>query len=73
MVTPTSPRSASALALDPSLTEAQRGLARAQWMVARRRWTRAAEALAGALALAFALWLLWRRTGTPKSAAPTAT
>jgi tetratricopeptide (TPR) repeat protein len=54
-----------ALALDPSLAEAQKGLERAQWMQARRRWAHGGEALAGAFALAFALWLLWRRTGAP--------
>jgi tetratricopeptide (TPR) repeat protein len=52
-----------ALALDPSLGEAKRGLSRAEWMQARRRWTRGAMAAGVALALAFALWLLWRRTG----------
>jgi len=57
-----------ALALDPSLSEAHQGLSRAQWMQARRRWTRAAATGAAALALAFVLWLLWRRTGAPKSA-----
>lgn len=58
-----------ALALDPSLTEAKKGLQRARWMQARRRWAHGAEALAGAFALAFALWLLWRRTGAPKATA----
>ena len=63
-----------ALALDPSLAEARKGLERAEWMRARRRWTHAAEAAGGALLLAFALWLLWRRTGKPaaSSAQPTA-
>jgi tetratricopeptide (TPR) repeat protein len=60
-----------ALALDPSLAEARTGLTRARWMQARRRWTRAALSLLSALGIAFALWLLWRRTSTARSA-PTA-
>ena len=54
-----------ALALDPSLNEARAALSRAEWMRARRRWLHGAEAAAGALVLALALWLLWRRTGQP--------
>ncbi|HEX8953047.1 MAG TPA: hypothetical protein VF945_14430 [Polyangia bacterium] len=60
-----------ALALDPSLSEAKKGLSRARWMRARHRLARGAETLLGAFALAFALWLLWRRTA-PKSAPPAA-
>jgi tetratricopeptide (TPR) repeat protein len=59
-----------ALALDPSLSEARKGLSRAEWAQARRRWARVAEALGAAFVIAFALWLLWRRTGGAKSAPP---
>ncbi|MDB4968453.1 MAG: lyase domain protein repeat-containing protein [Myxococcales bacterium] len=54
-----------AMALDPSLTEARSGLARAQSLHARRRWLSGAEALLAALAIALGLWLLWRRTTVP--------
>ncbi|MCU1279701.1 MAG: lyase domain protein repeat-containing protein [bacterium] len=57
-----------ALALDPSLAEAKKGLSRAEWMQARRRWARLAEALFAAFAIAFGLWLLWRRSGRPAAA-----
>jgi tetratricopeptide (TPR) repeat protein len=61
-----------ALALDPSLDAARAGLSRAQWLHARRRWTRSATALAVTLALALGLWLLWRRTGVARSGPPDA-
>jgi tetratricopeptide (TPR) repeat protein len=61
-----------ALALDPSLGQAHQALSRAQWMQARRRWTRGAATGAAAVALALVLWLLWRRTGAPRSAPPDA-
>ena len=57
-----------ALALDPSLQAARAALSRARWMRTRRRWARGGEAVLAALALAFALWLLWRRTGRPATA-----
>jgi tetratricopeptide (TPR) repeat protein len=53
---------ARALALDPSLTEARAGRSRAEWMQARRRWMRGAFAVGASIAIALALWLLWRRT-----------
>ena len=61
-----------ALALDPSLGAAHAALARAEHRVLRRRLLRGAVALGGSLGIVLALWLLWRRTGPPKSAAPTA-
>jgi hypothetical protein len=57
-----------ALALDPSLSEAHKGLSRAEWMQSRRRWVHAAEAAGVALALAFGLWWLWRRTAPSATA-----
>jgi tetratricopeptide (TPR) repeat protein len=57
-----------ALALDPSLSEAKKGLSRAEWMQARRRWLHAGEGVGAAFLLAFALWLLWRRTAPPATA-----
>jgi tetratricopeptide (TPR) repeat protein len=51
-----------ALALDPSLTEARRGLRRAEALQARRRWANIAEGLTAALGLALLLYWLWRRT-----------
>jgi hypothetical protein len=57
-----------ALALDPSLSEAKKGLSRAEWMQTRRRWLHVAEGVVAAFALAFALWLLWRRTAPPATA-----
>jgi tetratricopeptide (TPR) repeat protein len=56
-----------ALVLDPSLAEAKKGLQRAEWAQARRRWAHAAEALLAAFVIALGLWLLWRRA--PRSAA----
>jgi hypothetical protein len=58
-----------ALALDPSLDEARRGLRRAEALQARRRWLQLGEALAAALALGLLLWLLWRKTAPPTAAA----
>jgi len=57
-----------ALALDPSLAEAHAGLSKAKWMLARRRWLHVGLGVAAALGLAFALWLLWRRTGAANGA-----
>jgi len=57
-----------ALALDPSLGEARAGLARAEWLVARRRWMRTGVGAGVALVLALGLWLLWRRTGAATTA-----
>jgi tetratricopeptide (TPR) repeat protein len=50
-----------AVALDPSLAEARRGLARAESMHSRRRWLHTAEAVFAASAIALGLWLLWRK------------
>jgi hypothetical protein len=61
-----------ALTLDPSLQEARAGLSRAEWMQARRRWTRGGVLAAAGFALAFGLWLLWRRTGVVRSEPPAA-
>ncbi|MGZ3407049.1 MAG: hypothetical protein ACXVAN_11440, partial [Polyangia bacterium] len=61
-----------ALALDPSLSEARKGLARAEWAQARHRWAHAAEALVAAFLIALGLWLLWRRTGVARSEPPAA-
>ena len=61
-----------ALALDPSLQEARAGLSRAEWMQARRRWTHGGVLGAAGFALAFGLWLLWRRTGGVRSEPPAA-
>jgi tetratricopeptide (TPR) repeat protein len=59
-----------ALALDPSLQEARAGWSRAKWMQARGRWTRGGVLAAAGFALAFGLWLLWRRTGVVRSEPP---
>jgi tetratricopeptide (TPR) repeat protein len=59
-----------ALALDPSLQEARGGLSRAEWMQARRRWTHGGVLGAAGFALAFGLWLLWRRSGALRSEPP---
>jgi tetratricopeptide (TPR) repeat protein len=50
-----------ALQLDPSLKEAREGLARAEALRGRRRWLEVGEALGGIIALAFGLWVLWKR------------
>jgi hypothetical protein len=60
-----------ALALDPSLGQARSGLSKAEWLQSRRKWTRGGIGLVVAFALAFGLWLLWRRTGAPKQEATT--
>jgi tetratricopeptide (TPR) repeat protein len=51
-----------ALALDPSLTEARRGLRRAETLQARRRWASIAQGLTAALGIGLLLYWLWRRT-----------
>lgn len=50
-----------ALTLDPSLKRAREGLARAEALRGRHRWLEVGEALAAIMALAFGLWVLWRR------------
>jgi tetratricopeptide (TPR) repeat protein len=54
-----------ALALDPSLTEARDGLARAESLAGRRRWLEGAEAVGAVFALLFGLWALWKRVQRP--------
>jgi tetratricopeptide (TPR) repeat protein len=49
-----------ALALDPSLDEARRGLTKALTLLGGRRWLYAGEGAAAALVLFFFVWLLWR-------------
>jgi tetratricopeptide (TPR) repeat protein len=63
-----------ALALDPSLTEARRGLERAEALHARRRWMQALEGALALLGIGLVLWLLWRRSGpSPREPLPPAT
>jgi tetratricopeptide (TPR) repeat protein len=51
--------------LDAALApEADRALARARALHARRRWRRVGESAGGAALMIFVLWLLWRRSGT---------
>lgn len=54
-----------ALALDPSLDEARRGLHRARMLLWRQRALRVVEALALAALLALVLWRLWKRADRP--------
>jgi hypothetical protein len=56
-----------ALALDPSLDEARSGLSRAGWLRLRARLLQLAVVAACGFALAFALWLLWRRAAPPRA------
>jgi tetratricopeptide (TPR) repeat protein len=61
-----------ALALDPSLKDARTGLARAESVSGRKHWLEFGEALVAALALAFGLWALWRKSAPPKLEDPVA-
>src|SRR5581483_6906099 len=61
-----------ALQLDPQLADARLGLSRAEALSGRRHRLEVAEAVLAALALAFGLWLLWRRSAPPvEPGAPT--
>ncbi|HEX4459428.1 MAG TPA: hypothetical protein VIA18_15720 [Polyangia bacterium] len=60
-----------ALALDPTLEEARRGIDRAEALHAKRRWLQLGTAFAAALALGLLLWLLWRKTAPPRPTAAT--
>jgi hypothetical protein len=61
-----------AMKLDPQLAEARVGLSRAEALSGRRHWLALAEAVLAALALAFGLWLLWRKSApSAQPGAPT--